>query len=89
MFSFIFCGHFSYHQKYLLQKYPHILVDLDMEPGEPLKHSYAAARINGYVGGYSSVENWKKECPNLDLPATIEAAVTKILTGKSGLNIAC
>lgn len=72
----------SYHQKYLLQKYPNLLEDLEIEPGEDLLKSHVAARLNGYVGGYGTREAFDKECEDLALPVHVENYVRSLCKRK-------
>jgi len=70
----------DYHQKYLLQKHPFILNALDIEPGSQLNGSFVAARLNGYVGGYGTVQSFEKELPQLELEDRIAAYVRRAIT---------
>lgn len=45
----------------MLQRHPALVNALDVDPGEDLIQSHVAARINGYVGGYGTVERFDKE----------------------------
>ena len=63
----------DYHQKYYLQQTPSLLRDLSNFYPNPanLVGSRAAARLNGYVGGFGSLAQLKQELPELGLsPAT-------------------
>jgi len=62
----------DYHQKYLLQRHSNILDDLDIQPGEELTNSHIATRLNGYLGGYGSMDSFDKECEELELPKSVE-----------------
>jgi len=74
----------DYHQKYLLQRHPRILTDLDMDPGEQLNRSFVTARLNGYVGGFGSLDNFEKEKELLNLPPSVEKYVRLLIkNGKS------
>ena len=54
--------YFSYHQKYMLRKHDWLLKALKLD-NESLITSSAAARINGYVGGYGDeVKNMMHRC---------------------------
>lgn len=55
----------DYHQKFLLQKHGALLSSMDVEPGDDLIRSHAAARLNGYVGGYGSLEQFETEWEKL------------------------
>jgi len=65
----------SYHQKYLLQRYPKVLEDLDIGPGTQLIRSYVAARLNGYLGGYGKIKAFEAEADALGLTPTVEQYV--------------
>jgi peptide-methionine (S)-S-oxide reductase len=80
---------FSYHQKYLLQRYPYILTILDIEPGKPLVQSYVAARLNGYVGGYGSLKDFEAESKKLGLPPKAESYVINMLSKNKKAKVAC
>jgi len=69
----------GYHQKYLLQRYPKVLEDLDIEPGAQLIKSYVAARLNGYLGGYGKMKGFDAEADALGLTPTVEQYVRKRL----------
>ena len=60
----------DYHHKYLLQNSPRIWGDiLEIYRGDTMGwiNSTAAARLNGYVGGYASVAQLKEEIDGLGL----------------------
>jgi peptide-methionine (S)-S-oxide reductase len=58
----------DYHQKYLLQQHPALCNMLNLDPSkEALIASHVAARINGYVGGYGSMDAFEKEWPTLGI----------------------
>lgn len=50
----------DYHQKYMLRKYPELISALKLSDAELIKSS-AAARLNGYIGGFGSVEAFNSE----------------------------
>lgn len=81
--------HFSYHQKYLLQRYPRILSQLDIGPGDQLIRSYVATRLNGYVGGYGSLKVFESELENLALPPQVEQSVRNQISSKKQADIDC
>ena len=66
-----------YHQKYLLRQQRDILKALNLTD-EELVTSHIAARLNGYCGGYGSVQELEKELPSFNLPAHIQDRVKKI-----------
>lgn len=79
MYLFLY---YSYHQKYLLQRYPEILGQLDIDPGEELVMSHVAARLNGYVGGYGTLSQFDRECKELGLPKRVEDKIRSIISNK-------
>lgn len=52
--SLICCIYFSYHQKYILRQHDEIFDSLNLS-NEDLITSDVAARLNGYLGGYSTI----------------------------------
>lgn len=50
----------DYHQKYMLRKYPELISALKLSDAELIK-SAAAARLNGYTGGFGSIEAFNLE----------------------------
>jgi peptide-methionine (S)-S-oxide reductase len=80
---------FSYHQKYLLQRYPRILTQLDIEPGEDLITSFVATRLNGYLGGYGTLKKFDEEKEKLGLPPKVEEYVRKQIQDKTGNDVEC
>jgi peptide-methionine (S)-S-oxide reductase len=78
-----------YHQKYYLQHVPELSEDLlaISLSHEDMTDSTALARLNGYVGGYGSLETLKEQLNNLGLS---EAGKKKILEiAEIGLSPAC
>ena len=59
----------TYHQKYYLQQVPDLIGEFrSIYPAaQEFTNSTAAARVNGYVGGYGSPEALKAEIDNLGL----------------------
>jgi len=57
----------DYHQKYMLQKHPDLLACLGLARGPGLNSSSLATRLNGYVGGYGSKDDFLQESPELGL----------------------
>lgn len=59
----------EYHQKYYLQQVPELMREFrDIYPAVgDIINSTAAARVNGYVGGYGSLKALKTEINDLGL----------------------
>ena len=72
----------SYHQKYLLRQQRDVLSALNL-PDKDLVTSHVAARLNGYCGGYGSLEALEEEMPKFNLPENIQKRVRGIMSRKS------
>ena len=68
----------SYHQKYLLRQQRDILRELNLTESE-LITSYTACRLNGYCGGYGTVNAFDKEAPSFKLSPSTQERVRKIV----------
>lgn len=69
----------NYHHKYLLQHSPQIwaeIVEIYRRPVDWI-NSTAAARLNGYVGGYASVNQLEEEINSLGLSSVAQAHLWK------------
>jgi len=51
----------DYHQKYILQKHGTLLTSIGLSRGPKLVASSLAARLNGYLGGYGTKEDFLGE----------------------------
>lgn len=72
----------NYHQKYLLQNSPRIWGDiLEIYRENPMGwiNSTAAARLNGYVGGYATVAQLEDEIESLGLSLPAQEYLHKIV----------
>jgi peptide-methionine (S)-S-oxide reductase len=79
----------NYHQKYYLQQTPSLFVEMsEIYPNiNSLTNSTAAARINGYIGGFGDPQVLQKEIGSLGLS---EAGQQELLdVTESGLTQAC
>jgi len=56
----------DYHQKYILQKHGSLLTSIGLSRGPKLVASSLAARLNGYLGGYGTKENFLGETDTLN-----------------------
>ena len=73
----------AYHQKYLLRNKPALMKEFnDRYPAtEDFTNSTAAARLNGYLGGYGTLIDLKVELNNLGLPPTTSKKLLEIVEG--------
>lgn len=80
----------DYHQKHSLRAYPEIMRALGtMFPDtKSLINSTAAARINGYLGGYGSCGSLKEEIESFGLSQGTKERLTFIVCGHKA-SIAC
>ena len=78
-FTFTTC---SYHQKYLLQMHRDIMNALRFS-SEDLLTSHVACRLNGYCGGYGTLEQLEAELPVFMLGPEIEAKMREIVGSRS------
>lgn len=74
---------FSYHQKYMLQRHPHICNALNIEPGEEMIQSHVAARVNGYIAGFGSPKLFDAESGNWGVSEKLIAYIRKMLIQKA------
>ena len=72
----------SYHQKYLLRQQRDVLTALNLSDKE-LVTSHIAARLNGYCGGYGTVDALNEEMPKFNLPENIQKRLLGIMSRKS------
>ena len=69
-----------YHQKYRLQQVPDLIKDFSViYPAlDDFINSTAAARVNGYVGGYGTLATLEEEINSLGLSPTAEEKLREI-----------
>jgi peptide-methionine (S)-S-oxide reductase len=79
----------DYHQKYYLQLRSDIVNELLSVYPDPadFRDSTAAARINGYVGGYGDPDSLKKNLDKIGLSQSGQQALLQI--AESGLSAVC
>ena len=71
----------AYHQKYLLRQRPALMKEFNaIYPAtEDFVNSTAAARLNGYFGGYGTFSALKAELNNLGLPPVTSNKLLEIV----------
>lgn len=62
--------HFSYHQKYRLQRFKQVCNDIGLTPNL-LQTSHIACRLNGYVAGIGKHEDVLKDIQQFNLPTNV------------------
>ncbi len=70
----------NYHQKYYLQQDNALMKEFDIiyPAAKDFIHSTAAARVNGYAGGYGTLDTLQKELDSLGLPAAGSSRLLEI-----------
>ena len=73
----------AYHQKYRLRQRPVLIKEFNaLYPAtEDFVNSTAAARLNGYFGGYGTLIDLKAELNNLGLPPVTSKKLLEIVEG--------
>jgi len=69
----------SYHQKYLLRQQRDVLQALNLSDAD-LITSHAACRLNGFCGGYGTLDQLEVELPNFKLKQQVEERLKKIVS---------
>ena len=73
----------DYHHKYLLQNTPRLwgdILEIYRDNMMGWINSTAAARLNGYVGGYATMAQMEEEINSLGLSSTGQAELRKIVS---------
>jgi peptide methionine sulfoxide reductase MsrA len=78
----------DYHQKYILKREADLMQDLSRAypRHQDIVDSTAAARLNGYVGGYGSPEQLTREIETLGLSPDGRRKVEMLVQGKGPFN---
>lgn len=71
----------DYHQKFMLRQCPSLLQSLNLSP-EELKHSTAAAFLNGFVGGFASLGKAQENFKRLNLSEEQVNMITKLFNAR-------
>ncbi|MBN1827309.1 MAG: peptide-methionine (S)-S-oxide reductase [Candidatus Eisenbacteria bacterium] len=81
----------AYHQKYLLRQAGFLMEEMRAAyPGEEeFAASTAAARLNGYLGGYGGPERFEGEAERLGLGPEARAKLLALLVSHHGRGAAC
>jgi len=79
---------FSYHQKYRLQNHPWLVEILGLTP-ELLCISPLAAKLNGYIAGAGTLEQFERELPSLGLSEKSAQYLRKYIIENQGNGLYC
>lgn len=77
----------DYHQKYYLRGAGEIMTDFAAiyPDGREFADSTAAARVNGYIGGYAGMERFERDLPRLGLSPRGERFLRRVVERGRGL----
>ncbi|XP_030763937.1 peptide methionine sulfoxide reductase isoform X3 [Sitophilus oryzae] len=78
----------DYHQKYRLQKHGWIVEELNLTP-ELLQTSEVAAKLNGYIAGVGTQDQFEKDIKRLAVPEKIASFVKIHLLENAGGSLYC
>lgn len=79
----------DYHQKYRLQQHPSLMKAIDLVPGNKLKSSHLAARLNGYVVGRGGLAQFDAEVSRLGLDEKTADYIRKLVLKYEGQGLFC
>jgi len=81
----------AYHQKWSLQQNSKLKAELDaIYPDvNDLIYSTASAKVNGYLGGHSTLETLREEIDDLGLSLGGREQLWKIVAAKEGISEVC
>ena len=57
----------NYHQKYILQQHPWLIVALKIQTGDEFLRNHVCAKLNGYLAGYGELEEFDMIAEQLGL----------------------
>ncbi|EZA52657.1 hypothetical protein DMN91_002068 [Ooceraea biroi] len=79
----------DYHQKYRLQSHPWLIETLGFVTPEVLRTSALAAKLNGYLAGAGTLEQFDRELPGLGLTEKTAQYLKKYITENQGNGLYC
>ncbi|KZC04185.1 PREDICTED: peptide methionine sulfoxide reductase [Dufourea novaeangliae] len=79
----------DYHQKYRLRNHPWLIETTGLVSNEILRNSPLAAKLNGYLAGAGTVEQFEKELPKLGLSEKASQYLQKYVIENQGNGLYC
>ncbi|XP_017762603.1 PREDICTED: peptide methionine sulfoxide reductase isoform X1 [Eufriesea mexicana] len=79
----------NYHQKYRLRNHPWLIETTGLTNDEVLRNSPVAAKLNGYIAGAGTIEQFKNELPNLGLNEKAVQYLQKYVIENQGNGLYC
>ncbi|XP_026675279.1 peptide methionine sulfoxide reductase isoform X1 [Ceratina calcarata] len=79
----------DYHQKYRLRDHPWLLETTGLTSDEIIRNSPLATKLNGYIAGAGTIEQFEKELPNLGLSEKASQYLQKYVIENQGNGLYC
>ncbi|XP_011502228.1 PREDICTED: peptide methionine sulfoxide reductase [Ceratosolen solmsi marchali] len=80
----------DYHQKYRLQQHPWLLENIGLKGGsEDLRNCPLAAKLNGYLVGVATLDEFERQVPSLGLSDKVLQYVRKYVIERHGNGLYC
>ncbi|XP_078048405.1 methionine sulfoxide reductase A isoform X3 [Augochlora pura] len=79
----------DYHQKYRLRSHPWLMETTGLKSDEALRNSPLAAKLNGYIAGAGTIEQFQKELPKLGLSEKASQYLQKYAIENQGNGLYC
>ncbi|XP_043280936.1 peptide methionine sulfoxide reductase [Venturia canescens] len=79
----------DYHQKYRLQGHPWLVETIGLTSGEALRTSPLASKLNGYIAGAGSIEQFEKDVANFNLSEKAIQYLRKCVVENQGAGLYC
>ncbi|XP_076636601.1 methionine sulfoxide reductase A isoform X2 [Colletes latitarsis] len=79
----------DYHQKYRLRNHPWLMETTGLVSDEILRNSPLAAKLNGYIAGAGTFEQFEKDLPNLGLSEKAVQYLQKYVLENQGNGLYC
>ncbi|XP_076668324.1 methionine sulfoxide reductase A isoform X2 [Andrena cerasifolii] len=79
----------NYHQKYRLRNHPWLMEATGLISDEVLRNSPLAAKLNGYIAGAGTLEQFEKDLPSLGLSEKAVQYLQKYVIENQGNGLYC
>nr|XP_034173566.1 peptide methionine sulfoxide reductase isoform X2 [Osmia lignaria] len=79
----------DYHQKYRLRNHPWLLETTGLTSDEILRNSPLAAKLNGYIAGAGTLDQFNNDLPNLGLSEKAVQYLQKYVIDNQGSGLYC
>lgn len=79
----------DYHQKYRLQQHPWLLESIGLKSNEQLRAWPLAAKLNGFLAGATTLDEFERQAPGLGLSDKAVQYVRKYVIERHGNGLYC